>query len=151
MTAIHTPIEKTKVYSAVTKTCRATVDRGLFRKQYNWVKVNDLDVLWPHNHVREAAIDAAKKFVEDMRKQGFSLLTAESDVEIYGPLRHHDFSKSTAPSWKPAPGAQSTYRTFGYGFAEEDMSDAEDFLLRARFLSSKMQRVEHKTSEIITA
>jgi hypothetical protein len=96
MTAIHTPIEKTKVYSAVTKTCRATVDRGLFRKQYNWVKVNDLDVLWPHNHVREAAIDAAKKFVEDMRKQGFSLLTAESDVEIYGPLRHHDFSKSTA-------------------------------------------------------
>jgi hypothetical protein len=31
------------------------------------------------------------------------------------------------------------------------MSDAEDFLLRARFLSSKMQRVEHKTSEIITA
>jgi hypothetical protein len=150
MTAVHVPIEKTKVYSAVTKTCRATVERGVFQKQYRWVKVNDLDVLWPHNHVREAAISAAKKFVEDMRKQGFSLLTAESDVEVFGPVRHHDFSKSTAPSWAPAPGAKTTFRTFGYHNAEEDQDGAEDFLLRAQFLSSKMKRVEHKIAEIET-
>lgn len=148
MTAVHVPIEKTKVYTAVTKTCRATVERGVFQKPYQWVKVNDLDVLWPHNHVRHAAIEAGKKFVEDMRKQGFDLLTAESDIVVYGPLRHHDFSQSASRSWQPAPEAKPTYRTFGYGFNEEDPNDAEDFLLRGQFLSSKMARVEHTIPEI---
>jgi hypothetical protein len=149
--AAHVPIEKTKVYSAVTKTCRATVERGLFQKQYTWVKVNDLDVMWPHSHVREAAMTAAKKFVEDMRKQGFNLLSAEADIQIYGPLRHHDFTKSATPSWSPSPGMPGTFRTVGYGFGEEDPNDAEDFLLRAQFLSTKMKRVEHKIPEIATA
>ena len=141
--AAHVPIEKTKTYTPVMKTCRATVERGMFKKPCAWVKINDLDVLWPHHHVRDAAITAAKKFVEDMRKQGNELLTAESDIEIYGPLRHHDFSKSTAASWNPAPGAAPTFRTFGYDFEnEEDPNGAEDFLLRAMFLSTKTKRVE---------
>lgn len=146
------PVEKTKIYSAVTKTCRATVERGMFRKQYAWVKVNDLDQMWPGNQVRHAAISAAKKFVEDMRKQGFDLLTAESDIVVYGPLRHHDFSASASPQWSPSPGMKKTFKTFGYDFMnEEDPNDAEDFLLRAQFLSTKIRLVEHAIPEKVTA
>lgn len=145
MVAIHTPINKGTVYTPVEKTCRVATTRGMMRIPYHWVRINDISSLYPDGQFRQAAIDAAKKFVADMARQGLDLITAEADVRVYGPIRHRDFSKAghAAPTWQPAPGASPTFRTTGFAHSEDPDSDAEDFLLRAEFLAKKVHMVEY--------
>lgn len=144
MVAIHTPINKGTVYTPVEKTCRVATTRGMMRIPYQWVRINDISSLYPDGYFRQAAIDAAKKFVADMERQGFSLITAEADVKVYGPVRHRDFTKHAGgANWQPAPGADATFRTTGFAHSEEPDSDFEDFLLRAEFLAKKVHMVEY--------
>ena len=149
MVAIHTPLNKGTVYSKVEKTCRVATTRGTIRIPYRWVRVNDISSLYPDSQFRHVAIDAAKRFVADMARQGLDLITAEADVRVYGPLRHRDFSKAghAAPTWQPAPGAAPTFRTAGFAHAEDPEDDAEDFLLRAEFLAKKVHMVEYVKKE----
>lgn len=151
MVAIHTPLDKGAVYTPVVKTCRATVPRGMMRSPKNWARINDLSSLWPEGQFRTAALDAARRFVADMERQGFDLITPEADVLVYGPIRHRDFSGAAAPTWTPAPGASPTFRTQGFAFADEHESDAEDFLLRAKFLAKRVHMIEYIIREDETA
>jgi hypothetical protein len=145
MVAIHTPITKGTVYTPVTKTCRVATDRGMIPTQHNWVRINDISSLHPYGTFRRAAMDAAKRFVADMERQGFSLITPEADMLVYGPIRHRDFSAPGvgAPTWRPAPGMSPTFRASGYDVFEDHNDDAEDFLLRAEFLSKRVHMVEY--------
>lgn len=143
MVAIHTPLDKTAVYSSVTKTCRVATTRGMIRTPCNWVKINSISSLYPDGYFRQAAIDAAKKFVSDMERQGLDLITAEADMLVYGPIRHRDFSGAAAPSWKPAPGMDATFKAGGFAHSEDHESDSEDFLLRAEFLAKRVHMVEY--------
>ncbi len=149
MVAIHTPLDKSAVWTPVLKTCRVSVARGLLRQQYAWVRINDISSLWPESQFRTEAMSAAKKFVADMERQGLELLTAEADLLVYGPLRHRDFRKPghAAPTWRPAPGAEPTYRSSGFDIYEEHNDDAEDFLIRAEFLAKKVHMVEYVIKE----
>lgn len=143
MVAIHTPLDKGAVYTPVTKTCRVATDRGMIRFPKQWTRINDLSTLHPEGQFRTVALDAAKRFVADMERQGLTLLTPEADMLVYGPIRHKDFSKHAAPTWTPAPGAAPTWRSSGFDISETDSSDAEDFLLRAEFLAKRVHMVEY--------
>jgi hypothetical protein len=143
MVAIHTPIDKTAVYAPVTKTCRVATERGMLPRSVVWVRINDLSSLHPEAMFRRAALDAAKQFVADMAKQGFELLTPEADMLVYGPVRHRDFSRAGAPTWQPAPGASPSFRASGFDVYEEHDDDAEDFLLRAEFLTKRVHLAEY--------
>lgn len=147
MVAIHTPLDKGTVYTPVTKTCRVATSRGMIRTACVWSRINDISSLYPDGYFRQTALDAAKKFVADMERQGLTLITAEADMKVYGPLRHRDFSGGAAPSWTPAPGASPTFRTSGFAHHEEFDSDAEDFLLRAEFLAKKVHMIEHTVKD----
>lgn len=149
MVAIHTPIDKGTVYTPVTKTCRVTVDRGMLPRQFAWERINDISSLYPESTFRKEAMAAAKKFVSDMERQGLELITPEADMLVYGPLRHRDLSKPghAAPTWRPAPGASPTFRSSGFDIYEEHGDDAEDFLLRAEFLSKRVHMAEYIIKE----
>ena len=140
MVAIHTPVDKGTVYTPVTKTCRVATDRGMLPRSFTWVRINDISSLHPEAMFRRAAMDAAKRFVADMERQGLTLITPEADMLVYGPVRHRDFSAPGvgAPTWTPAPGMSPTFRATGYDVYENHNDDAEDFLLRAEFLSKKV-------------
>lgn len=147
MPTIHTPVDRGTAYTPVTKTCRVATDRGMIRTPQAWTRINDLSSLWPEGQFRRVAIDAAKRFVSDMERQGLTLITPEADMLVYGPVRHRDFSGAGAPTWRPAPGADPTYRSTGWDFSEEWTEDFEDFLLRAEFLSKKVHMVEYIIKE----
>lgn len=149
MVAILSPISKGTVYTPVVKTCRVATDRGMMRTPKAWVRINDLSSLHPEGQFRTVALDAARRFVSDMERQGFRLITPEADMRVYGPVRHRDFSAPGvgAPTWRPAPGADPTFRAVGWSFDEEWSEDAEDFLLRAEFLSSRVHLVEYVKKE----
>lgn len=145
MVAIHTPLDKSTVYTPVTKTCRVATDRGMLPRQFAWERINDISSLHPEGRFRRAAMDAAKKFVADMGRQGFDLLTPEADMLVYGPVRHRDFSAPGhgLPTWRPAPGASPSFRASGFDVYEEHNDDAEDFLLRAEFLAKRVHLAEY--------
>ena len=145
MPAIHTPANKGTVYTPVTKTCRVATDRGMLLHPYVWVRINDISSLYPESLFRRAAMAAAKQFVADMERQGFSLLTAEADLLVYGPVRHRDFSApgAGAPTWRPSPTSEPTFRASGFDVYEDHNDDAEDFLLRAEFLSKRVHMAEY--------
>jgi hypothetical protein len=144
MVAIHTPASRGTVYTPVMKTCRVATDRGMIRPPgFAWVRINAISSLWPDSQFRAEAIKAAKQFVADMERQGLELITAEADMLVYGPIRHRDFSGAGAPTWRPAPGADPTFKAGGFAFSEDPDSDWEDFLLRAEFLSSRVHMVEY--------
>lgn len=143
MVAIHTPIDKGTVYTPVMKTCRVATTRGMIFTPCAWTKINDISSLYPEGNFRKVAIEAAKKFVSDMERQGLSLITAEADMLVYGPIRHRDFSGAAAPTWKPAPGMSPTFRAGGFSFLDEHETDFEDFLLRAEFLAKKVHMAEY--------
>lgn len=149
MVAIHVPIDKGTVYTAVPKTCRVATDRGMLRQQYTWVRINSLSTLWPEGQFRRVALDAAKRFVADMERQGFDLITPEADMLVYGPVRHRDFSGAGtgAPTWQPAPGASPTFKAGGFDVYEDHNDGAEDFLLRADFLAKKVHMAEYIKKE----
>lgn len=153
MVAIHTPVDKGTVYTPVTKTCRVATDRGMLPRQFSWERINDISSLWPESTFRRQAIEAAKKFVADMARQGFELITPEADMLVYGPLRHRDFSKPGfgAMTWQPRPGMAPTVRAGGFDVYEEHNDDAEDFLLRAEFLAKRVHLVEYSRPEGNTA
>lgn len=149
MPAIHVSPAKGAVYTPVTKTCRVAVARGLIRTPKAWVRINDLSSLYPEGQFRTVALDAAKRFVADMDRQGCSLITPEADMLVYGPVRHRDFSGAgtSAPTWTPAPGAAPSYRASGFDIYEDHDDDDEDFLLRAEFLASRVHMAEYVKTE----
>lgn len=145
MPAIHTPLDRGTVYTPVMKTCRVATERGMMRTQYAWARINTISSLYPDGYFRKVALDAAKRFVADMERQGLELITAEADMLVYGPVRHRDFRAPghAAPTWTPAPGASPSFRASGFSDAEEWSEDAEDFLLRAEFLAKRVHMVEY--------
>ena len=149
MVAIHVPVNKGTVYTPVSKTCRVATDHGMVPRQFVWERINDISSLYPEATFRKEAMRAAAKFVADMERQGFSLITAEADMLVYGPVRHRDFSKPgfSAPTWQPRPGMDATFRATGFDIYEEHNDDSEDFLLRAEFLSKKVHMVEYTIKE----
>ena len=147
MVAIHVPLNKGTVYTPVTKTCRVSTIFGMIRQPYVWVRINDISSLYPDGYFRTDAMAAARKFVDQMEKQGFSLLSAEADMLVYGPLRHRDFSKQSGATWRPQPGMAPTFRTVGFAHSEEPDSDAEDYLLRAQFLAKRVHMIEYVKKE----
>lgn len=152
MVAIHTPIQKGTVYTPVTKTCRVATDRGMLRRQFHWERINDISTLYPEGQFRTTAIEGAKRFVADMERKGYSLITPEADMLVYGPVRHRDFSKPgfAAPTWQPRPGMDPTFRSGGFDVGDEWTEDAEDFLLRAEFLASRVHLAEYRIKDSTT-
>lgn len=147
MTAIHTPANKGTVYTPVTKTCRVATDRGMIRTPKQWVRINDLSSMYPESQFRILALAAAKRFVSDMERQGLTLITPEADMLVYGPVRHKDWSKHAAPTWRPMPTMDPTWKSSGFDIFETDQSDSEDFLLRAEFLARKVHMAEYIIKE----
>lgn len=149
MVAIHTPLDKGTVYTPVVKTCRVATRRGMLPRAFSWERINDISSLWPEATFRKEAIASAKKFVADMERQGFDLITPEADMLVYGPLRHRDFRKPghAAPTWQPRPGMVPTFRSSGFDIYEEHNDNSEDFLLRAEFLAKKVHMAEYIIKE----
>ena len=148
MVSIHTPLNKGTVYTPVTKTCRVATDRGMIWTPKAWVRINAISTLHPEGRFRKVAIDAAKKFVADMEKQGFSLITPEAGMLVYGPIRHRDFSgANSGATWRPRPEMDPTFRSTGWSLEEEPDSEYEDFLLRAEFLAKRVHMVEYVIKE----
>lgn len=151
MVAIHTPIDKATVYTPVTKTCRVATNRGMLPRAFVWERINDISSLYPEATFRKEAMAAAKKFVADMARQDppLELITPEADVRVYGPLRHRDFRKPghAAPTWRPRPGMDPTFRSTGFDIYEEHNDDAEDFLIRAEFLAKRVHLAEYVIKE----
>ena len=69
---------------------------------------------------------------------------------VYGPVRHRDFTKQGAPTWRPTPESDPTYRTVGWDFSEDWNEDSEDFLLRAEFLSKRVHMVEYVIKDTVS-
>ena len=129
MTAVHVPVNKQRVHVPLTKQARFTVDRGMVRRQYNRVKLNEMSSLWPFSFMREAAFRAAKQFVSDMQKKDLDLITAEADIRVLGPYVHRRWN-----------GAEFV---LGRMAGEDKFEDLADFVLEAEFLNHRLHLIEH--------
>ena len=135
MPAILVDRWKTTVHEPITLRARMTVDRGAVVAQYRQRKINTLPQLWPHGELRNQLMHGAKKWVSDMGKQGFELLTAEADVTVTGPYAPRNLHGKTNQ----------------FGATVEDQDDvqnahAADFVLEATFLSARPITYETKDS-----
>jgi hypothetical protein len=99
------------------------------------VKLNDLSPLWPAAYFRQAAMEAAKRWIRDMDGRGLRLQTQEGDIRVYGPYHPKDWG---------GQGRASTMKAVGYSEADVWDSGQADFLLLADFVSDygKVQEVE---------
>lgn len=59
---------------------------AIAKRQFRGVKINDISELEPERKLRERLIYWAKKWLHDMELQGFRLITAESDILVFGPF-----------------------------------------------------------------
>lgn len=149
MVAVLAPIEKQTHHIPVWLSAVFTTDSGLARRQYRRQKVNDLSPLWPESHLRQKALHFAKKFIDDMKLQGYDLLTSEADVLVSGPYRSRNLqSKFGATATTKHHVARSNKQVtvlpiVGRQGAEDPFPDKEDFLIEAQFLSSRVRLVEH--------
>lgn len=128
MVAILAPVTATKQHVPVVQQARFTVDRGMVKRQYNRVRLNDMPTLWPFGYLRDEAFRFAKQFVSDMEAKGKELLSAEADIVLLGPYRHRKFSDDLVS------GGRQT--------GEDHYQDQADFVLEAGFLASRVHRVE---------
>jgi hypothetical protein len=152
MVAVQAPIEKTAVYTPVVKQARLTVPRGLGRRQYRRVRVNDLSSLYPEGQFRQVILRNAQRFVDDLGKQGYALLSAEADLTVTGPYEHRQFTSSglkpvqrhvlKGPPGHRRPVTVAGIPVVGQTLGSESDSDWEDYVLEAKFLNSRVFRVE---------
>lgn len=143
MVAVLAPVEKTRIYTPVWLGARFTVSRGTGRRQYRRMKVNRLSVLWPESQLRKPALDFARRFVDDMRSQGYELLTAEADVVLTGPFPPRDYSGQRTQRHHIRGGGDVTVLPVNSQTIGENNSSVEDYVLEAEFLSSRVRLVEH--------
>ena len=108
---------------------RATIDRGLFNRQYNAVKINDLSSLWPSSAFRAEAMRLAKRWVADEEKLGRRLVTPEASILVYGPYQSRDHASMIANTTRGM-------RAVGYSQGEDPFPDRADVVFRAEFLVS---------------
>lgn len=109
------------------------VDRGIFTREYDWVPLKALSVLWPEAELRREALKAAKLFVSRMEKRGLRLFTPEDELRIRGPLR---------PINTHAAGSKDGWRG-GYSADEDDSRiHAADFVIVGEFIETRMVYVE---------
>jgi hypothetical protein len=154
MVAVSVSIEKATQHIPVWLSAVVSASRGLARRKYQRVKVNDLSPLWPENHVRELAVRNAQKFIADMKLQGYDLLTSEADVLVSGPFRsrglQQQFGKSTAKHHIARSNRTVTLLpTVGRSTDDELFPEKEDFLIEAQFLSRRVRLVEHRVKEAV--
>lgn len=133
-----------RVHIPVSLECRVSVDRDVFRRQYVGVKINELTPLHPYHHFREKVMKAARMWIDDMRRQGHDLLTAESDIQVFGPYRSIHREGSHAPTWEPAPGMAKTFKSHVRGIGESANPDSADFVMKATFITHKARPVPTK-------
>lgn len=153
--AIHVSVEKATQHIPVWLSAVVSCDRGLARRAYQRVKINDLSPLWPESHVRDLALRNARKFIADMRLQGYDLLTSEADVLLTGPKRsrglQQQFGKSTTAQHhvRRANRTVTLLPTVSRVGDEEPFPEKEDFLIEAQFLSRRVRLVEHRVKAAV--
>ena len=131
MTALFLPVDKQRVHVPVVKQGRFTVERGIVKRQYRWVKFNDLPSMGEFRFFYDAAKDACREFLRAMNLKGLDMTTNEADVLIVGPYLHRVFGRS---GWSSVSGRQT---------GEDKFEDLADFVVQANFLEHKLHLVEH--------
>src|SRR4051812_18721372 len=96
---VHVPEERT---------ARITVDRAIVQPGRVWqgVRINDLSSLYPYGELRVRLMNAAKKWIRDEGLRERDLLTAEADIQVYGPYQSRAGTYTTPDALKKAMGAQ---------------------------------------------
>jgi len=110
-----------------------TVDMGCVHQQYKGVKIADLSSIWPASDFRQQALQAARKFVSDMRKRGYELVQNETDLLVWGPYRPRRWSLALSGNFVATSHTEyDTPLTVGAG----------DFLITGSFVSKYARATE---------
>lgn len=105
-------------------------------RQWRTVKINSL-LLNPRDaELYRTSLMFAKRFVADMAKQGFGLLTNESDLLITGPYPHLE-----SDTGRHADGRQ---KAIGRHFGQEQEEQWADFRITGQFLRSQPLTFEYR-------
>jgi len=129
-------------YAPETLRARLSVPRGIVPpdpatqdgyRVYNGVPINSMVALWPYDELRTRCIDGAKQWVRHKAGLGYELITAESDIRVYGPYR------SRAGTYGKS---KHDIKVTGYSEDEDFNEDLADFVLEAIFLSSRHRPVQ---------
>ena len=150
MTLIRENEAAMSVHVPVTHRARMTVEREMALQQHRGTRINDLPSLYPFGALRERLLFAAKKWVADMEKQDFDLLSAEADVKVFGPYRSRagtfgDVKQRKRTTALGDVGQVSTPVT-AYSEDEEFNPAAADYVLEADFLARRHRPLQTKES-----
>lgn len=131
---VHVPEERT---------ARITVDRAIVQPGRVWqgVRINDLSSLYPYGELRVRLMNAAKKWIRDEGLRERDLLTAEADIQVYGPYQSRAGTYTTPDALKKAMGAQRR-GVIGYSEDEDFNPAAADFVFKAQFIGRRHRPVQ---------
>jgi hypothetical protein len=129
------------VYDTKVERARLSVPRGMVPVlpdgrlfSYNGTPINAMLSLSLRDDLRKRCIDGAKQWVRRRSLDGMSLLTAESDVKVFGPYR------SRAGTY----GSGKQPVVTAYGEDEDFNDDLADFVFEATFLTTRHRPVQTK-------
>ena len=125
---IREALDKQQVAVPVSLNGAFPIPSDAIARTYRGVKFGEFIDIHPYAVVQRLAIEAAKKFVADMRLQGYELLGNETDLQLWGPYRDRTYEIDK-----------------GVGFALTDEPFPEGkakMLIAGRFLARRQHVVE---------
>ncbi len=145
MTLIQIDPRSTTVHEPVERTARLTVDREIVQPDRIWngVRINDLSSLYPYGELRVRCMSGAKKWVADMAKRGEDLLTAEADIQVFGPYQSRAGTYTTPDALKKRMATERS-GVIGYSEDEDFNPAAADFVFKAQFVTRRHRPVQGK-------
>ncbi|MCR4342201.1 MAG: hypothetical protein NUW01_20170 [Gemmatimonadaceae bacterium] len=106
------------------------IEREAVPRQWKGVRINTLALDPRADELYRTAVHFARRFIHDMRLQGFELLTNEADLLITGPFPHLE--------------ADTGGRAIGRHFGQEQTEQYADFRITGQFLRTRPVTFEYR-------
>ncbi|MGH2362440.1 MAG: hypothetical protein ACRDGM_18100 [bacterium] len=130
MVLILTDAATTRVAVPVELQARLTVERGVVKRQYRGVRLADISDIYPFDLIKKRLGSGIQRFIADMAKQEYEVISAEGDFKVTGPYRQRAMTAD-----------QNQPKIVGLQDGEDIFEDSADMVVTGMFLARRHRPV----------